>query len=210
MKYIFAFFLTVAVIWGGWKYLYTPYQIKKSAEKQLAGQEDAAKKQLESQVAKANFSVIVPVPPKGYYLAADFYLSRLRDVAAEYYKSRIISFDYQNANGIILTINEKLIENGETVKSFLENKERWNGVHETKLTDGTVAYSARKVVKQSITLPKGGVFVFAIETAAMRFKIGNVLINVETNNASSSGGGDLLSDKELIQFANSFIGQGAK
>ena len=205
MKYIFIFFLIIALIWGGWKYIYTPYQIKKSAERQLVSQEAAAKNQLALQIAKADFSVIVPVPPKGYYLIANSSLSRLRDAAAEYYKSQIVSFDYQNANGIILTINEKLSKNGEAAKSFSGDKERWDSAHETKLTNGAIAYSARKIVKQSIALPRGSAFNFTIETAAVRFKIDEMLIDIETTNASSSGGKNLLSDKELVQFANAFI-----
>lgn len=206
MKYIFIFFIVVALIWGGWKYVYTPYQIKKAAETQLANREIDAKKELAEQVAKADFSVIMPTPPKGYYLVGDSDLARAREAAAQYYKSKIFGFDYQNANKMLLTVNERLFKDGEAAKSFYEEKEnQWDSTAENKLTDGTVVYSARKITKYSIPIPQGGTFNMALEMAVVRFGVGKILVNIETTSASSSGHGQLLSDKELIQFANSFI-----
>jgi len=205
MKYIIAFFLFVALIWSGWKYIYTPYQIKKSVEKQLASQEVAAKKQLESQVAEADFLVIIPKsPPKGYYLVKNSFLSGARDAADKYYKTKTFAFDYQNANGTLLTVNEKLLKAGEKAKPFSEDETRWDSAYEIKLANGTTAYLARKSVKNSIAIPQGGTLVVYFKTATMRFNAGETLINIDTSNAPSFGNGNLPSDKELIQFANYF------
>jgi len=206
MKYILIFFIIVALIWGGWEYVYTPYQIKKAAQTQLAEREITAKKELAEQVVKTDFSVIMPTPPPGYYLVGDSDLARARAAAAEYYKSKIFGFDYQNADKILLTVNERLLPDKEAVRSFSEEKEkRWDSTYENKLTDGTVVYLARKTTKYSIPILQGGNFDVALEAAAMRFKIGQTLVDVDVTNASSFGNGKLLSDKELLQFAHSFI-----
>ena len=121
--------------------MYAPYQIKKTAERRLADQEVVAKKELASQVAKADFLVIIPTPPRGYFLVKDSSLDNLRTAAAEYYKSKMVIFEYQNAGGRRLTVNERPLKEGEEAMSFSAEKEkRWDSTQEVRLADGAVVY----------------------------------------------------------------------
>lgn len=164
-------------------------------ETRLREQEPLMRQKLEELKRRVSFSVLEPKAPP------DFYLVEFTPMGA-FVEKNIITFDYQRADGIVLSVYERPLAEGEVAP--WPSEAEWRVIREVQLKNGSPAYFMEK--EASVDMPPSSPKIsLSIKTRRLQFIAHGLLIHFTNSNMGGGLPDRVLASDELVVAANSLF-----
>lgn len=178
----------IAALFAGWKYAYLPLSERQVGQAQ-------AKKVLVSRIEELSFIPLLPTKlPSGFYLHAPEFLMGGGE--------ENLRIQYTRRDGTVLDLYERAVKEGEDIALPFRDVSHWQERKDALLKEDIPAYVVRGRDEKVELLIRGKPRNITLQMAMLAFSHKGTRV-VISNSAFLDGA--LLSEQELIEFANSMV-----